>query len=599
MGLIGSNGAGKSTLFRLIAGDLASDGGNLSAPPRERIGYLSQSIPDSDESLIEFVLKADSERANLLAQEAATTDGHEIGLIHDRLSAIGAYDAPARAAEILAGLGFNEAEQQQPVNTYSGGFRMRAALAGVLFARPDILLLDEPTNHLDMESTIWLENFLKKQTCGLLLISHDRRLLDSLPQKILHLENGTTTLYGGNYTRFAKERAAKALANERARSKQEERRAHLQAFVDRFRAKNTKAKQAQSRIKMLEKMEVLPPVSTVSHVNLSLPTPGKLSPPILQLEKAAAGYTEKPVLKNVSLRIDMDDRIAILGANGNGKSTLAKMLAASLPLMDGNRVGHKKLRIGFFTQHQHETLNEDGTPFSHLAIKKPDASPQDIRDHLGRFGFSGDRGDQTIATLSGGEKTRLLFALLFLDKPHLLILDEPTNHLDMDTRDSLLDALNSFEGAVILIAHDFHLLQHVADRFLLVEKGTVAPFEDDLDAYERYILSQRRGKEAGSAKAEKKPDGKKEQRQKAAEQRQQTAPLRKKIAALEKEIAKLEKEEAGLEKQLADPALYEPGAPAGKVTTLNTSLADLRQKRESKEEEWMEASEELDNFSAE
>ena len=490
VGLVGRNGAGKSTLLKVILGQLAPDGGEIGWPRDWKIGAVAQEAPSGPDSLLDTVLAADFERSDLLAAAESETDPDAIGDIYTRLSAIDAYSAPARAAAILAGLGFSAEEQLRPCSEFSGGWRMRVALAAILFANPDLLLLDEPTNYLDLEGVLWLEDFLRRYRGTVLIVSHDRDLLNTAAEFILHLEQGKLTLYTGGYDMFVATRTAKRALDAAFAKKQEAARAHMQSFVDRFKAKASKARQAQSRMKMLAKMQVaeLPVDEHVAPIRI--PKPVEASPPLITMHNASVGYEAgKPILTRMSLRFDPDDRIALLGKNGNGKSTLAKLLADKLPLMDGELVRAKKWVPGYFAQHQLDELDGTATPIEALSRLRKHLRMEQVRAQLGGFGFSSDKAMTKIANLSGGERARLMLALATLDKPNMLILDEPTNHLDIDARSELLNALNDFDGAVILVSHDRRLLEATADRFLLVADGCVTPFDGDLDEYRRYLLS--------------------------------------------------------------------------------------------------------------
>src|SRR6266481_1117323 len=466
IGLVGRNGAGKSTLFNVILGRLHQDDGDIGWPSAWRVGAVAQEAPGTETSLLDTVLEADPERLALLAEAEHETDGHKLGDIYHRLDAIDAYTAPARAAEILAGLGFPEAEQSRPCFEFSGGWRMRVALAAILFASPDLLLLDEPTNYLDLEGVLWLEDFLRRYRGTVLIVSHDRDLLNTAPQFILHLEHGKLTLYSGGYDTFVATRTAKRALDAAFAKKQEAAREHMQAFVDRFKAKASKARQAQSRMKMLAKMQTIE-VPVDEHVApIRIPKPVDASPPLITMHNASVGYEPgKPILTHMSMRFDPDDRIALLGKNGNGKSTLAKLLAGKLPLMDGELVRARKLVAGYFAQHQLEELDGSLTPIETLSHLRRNLRMEQVRAQLGGFGFSSDKATTKVANLSGGERARLMLALATLDKPNMLILDEPTNHLDIDARAELLNALNDFGGAVVLVSHDRRLLEATTDRF--------------------------------------------------------------------------------------------------------------------------------------
>jgi ATP-binding cassette, subfamily F, member 3 len=484
VGLIGRNGTGKSTLLALILGTLQADAGGIEVSGGGRIGIVTQEAPGGDQTPIEHVLGADTERVALLAESEASPNAGRLALIHDRLTAIGAHAAPARAAAILAGLGFDEPMQRRPLSSFSGGWRMRVALSAVLFTEPELLLLDEPTNHLDLEAAAWLENFLRDYPHTLLIVSHDRSLLNAVPDHILHLDHAGLTLYTGGYDAFEEQRALRVAHSKAQAAKQEARRAHLQAFVDRFRAKASKARQAQSRLKMIAKMSPAAVVDDDPAITFDFPKPPELHPPLITIEKGAVGYTPgRPVLRQLNLRIDPDDRIALLGANGNGKSTLAKLLAGRMELQAGSQHRSRRLRTGYFAQHQIEDLIPEETPYDHLARLMPNRAPTELRSRLGHFGFSQDKAFVQVAALSGGERARLNFALVTHDAPSLMILDEPTNHLDVDSRAALATAINEFTGAVILISHDWYLLELTADRLWLIAGGRVTPYEGDLEAY--------------------------------------------------------------------------------------------------------------------
>jgi len=490
IGLVGRNGAGKSTLLKVILGQLAPDGGDVSWPRDWKIGAVAQEAPGGADSLLDTVLAADHERHTLLLAAETEIEPHALGYIYNRLDDIDAYSAPARAAAILAGLGFSAEEQLRPCSEFSGGWRMRVALAAILFASPDLLLLDEPTNYLDLEGVLWLEDFLRRYRGTVLIVSHDRDLLNTAAEFILHLEHGKLTLYTGGYNTFVATRTAKRALDAAFAKKQEAAREHMQAFVDRFKAKASKARQAQSRMKMLAKMQTIE-VPVDEHVApIRIPKPVEASPPLITMHNASVGYEPgKPILTHMSMRFDPDDRIALLGKNGNGKSTLAKLLAGKLPLMDGELVRARKLVAGYFAQHQLEELDGSLTPIETLSHLRRNLRMEQVRAQLGGFGFSSDKAMTKVANLSGGERARLMLALATLDKPNMLILDEPTNHLDIDARAELLNALNDFDGAVILVSHDRRLLEATTDRFLLVANGRVEPFDGDLDDYRRYLLS--------------------------------------------------------------------------------------------------------------
>jgi ATP-binding cassette subfamily F protein 3 len=589
IGLVGRNGAGKSTLLRAIAGDLAVDGGEIRLAARARLGRVKQEAPSGDASLIDTVLAADTERTALLA-EAETAEPHRLGEIHDRLIAIGADVAPSRAATILAGLGFNAEAQARPVESFSGGWRMRVALASALFAQPDLLLLDEPTNHLDLEATLWLETWLARFAGAALVVSHDRGLLDRCVDSIAHLDRGKISLTPGGYDEFVRIRTERAMQLASAAKKVSEQRAHMQAYVDRFRYKASKARQAQSRLKALEKLPQIESVVEDAPTRFNFPEPAQLSPPILALDRVSVGYDGTPVLRDLLLRVDMDDRIALLGANGNGKSTLAKLLAGRLPALAGELRRGPKLRVGYFAQHQEAELTASETPILHMARALPRATPPQVRGQLARFGLDADRASTRVENLSGGEKARLLLSLATRDAPQLLILDEPTNHLDIDAREALVRALADFPGAVLLITHDPHLVELVADRLWLVADGTVKPYDGDMDDY-RALLAER-ARPAKVDAATRRID-----RRDRAEARAATAPLRKRAKDAEGRIARLDSEKSSLERKLADPALYAAGR-AAEVTAAQTRLAAIARETDAAEADWLEATEALEAASA-
>jgi len=598
IGLVGRNGTGKSTLLRLIAGDLQPDGGSVEIGGGARIGYLRQEAPGGEQSLIDTVLAADTERTRLLREADTATDPERIAEIHTRLNDIGAHAAPGRAARLLAGLGFGEAAQQQPCSAFSGGWRMRVALAALLFSEPDILLLDEPTNHLDLESAIWLENYLKAWSGTLVLVSHDRELLNSVPHKIAHLEGGTLTLYQGGYDRFERTRRERLERLQHMAQEQEKERQRIMAFVNRFRANANRASQAQSRLKKLEKMEPMAPVLSETRTRFAFPEPAQLPPPLIALDEVAVGYTPgRPVLKGLKQRVDQDDRIALLGMNGNGKTTFARLLAGRLDGLSGTVTRHPDLRVGYFSQDQADELDLDGTPLTHMAALMPGASPTQLRSHLGRFGFTGEMADQAVRKLSGGEKARLLFALITRDAPQLLILDEPTNHLDIEARDALVEALNAYDGAVVLISHDPHLLDLVADRLWLVGDGSVRAFDGDLTAYRQYILERgRANRRAGDDKPAGGSASKKDKRKQAADQRAARAELRKRVKAAEREVERLTAEKDKLEARLADPGIYDD--PTADINALQKQLAEVQDSLARAEESWLEAQEALESGAA-
>ncbi len=592
VGLVGPNGAGKTTLFRLIRGELTLDGGEIELPARAKIGGVAQEAPASDVSLIETVLACDLERASLMAEAETATDAHRIADIQTRLADIDAWSAEARAATILKGLGFDEAAQQRPCSDFSGGWRMRVALAGVLFAEPDLLLLDEPTNYLDLEGALWLESYLQSYPHTVIVISHDRGLLNRAVGAILHLEERKLVLYQGNYDTFARTRAERRAVLAAAAKKQDERRAHLQSFVDRFRAKASKARQAQARVKMLEKMERITAPEEAAKRVFSFPQPDELSPPILALENASTGYGDKVVLRKLSLRIDQDDRIALLGRNGQGKSTLSKLFAGRLALMDGKMTSSSKLRIGYFAQHQVDELHLDETPLQHLQRERPDSAPSKLRAQLAGFGLGANQAETEVGRLSGGQKARLSLLLATLDAPHMLILDEPTNHLDIESREALVEALTAYSGAVILVSHDMHLLGLVADRLWLVKDGTVTPYEEDLEAYRKMLLTQDKPEKPG--KAEKAENAAPKPKRAS---RDEILALRSEARKCEARVAKIEEMRDKLATKLANPELYEDGR-AGELETWNRKYAEVMDGLHRAEALWEAAMEKLETAEA-
>ncbi len=597
VGLVGRNGAGKTTLLRLIAGELAPDEGGLSVPRATRIGWVAQEAPGGPESLIEFVLAADRERTRLLTEAETAQDPARIADIHQRLGDIGAYAAPAKAARILAGLGFDEAAQQRACAELSGGWRTRVALAAVLFTEPDLLLLDEPTNYLDLEGTLWLEDYLRDYPHTVLIVSHDRDLLNRAVTSILHLHQGRLTLYSGGYDQFEETRREKQRLDLKLRKKQEDERRHIEAFIVRFKAKASKATQAQSRIKALARMQPIAEEIEERVAPFVLPNPAKaLASPLVRLEGAAVGYAPgEPVLRGLDLRLDADDRVGLLGANGNGKSTFAKLVAGRMAPMAGRRYASDKTTVGYFAQHQMEDLPPHLTPYDHMLRLMPEASEAQRRSRLGALGFGIDKADTRAEKLSGGEKARLLLALAAFHGPHLLILDEPTNHLDVDAREALARALNAYEGAVILISHDRHLVDACADRLWIVRGGTVRPYEGDMGTYRAECLAERGGepvapRSAGAAKANGLARlSPQEARRLAAEARAALAPLKRKVTAAEAEIEGLTRQIAAIDASLADGALYT--RDAARAQALARERGALERAREAAEEAWLAASE--------
>ncbi|AZQ67190.1 ABC-F family ATP-binding cassette domain-containing protein [Silicimonas algicola] len=544
VGFVGRNGTGKTTLFRLIRGELVLEGGDIRVPKGARIGGVAQEVPGSETSLLDTVLEADTERASLMAEAETATDPTRIAEIQTRLADIDAWSAEGRASAILKGLGFTTEEQGMPCSAFSGGWRMRVALAGVLFSAPDLLLLDEPTNYLDLEGALWLESYLASYPHTVIVISHDRGLLNRAVTSILHLEDRKLTLYQGSYDTFAETRAARLAVAEAENRKQEARRAHLQSFVDRFRAKASKAVQAQSRLKMIARMKPISSPQEAALRRFTFPEPEELSPPIINMESTSVGYDGRAVLSKLNLRIDQDDRIALLGRNGEGKSTLSKLLAGKLDPLGGRITRARKLRIGYFAQHQLDELHIDETPLDHIRRLRPGETPAKLRARLAGFGIGAEQADTVAGRLSGGQKARLSLLLATLDAPHMLILDEPTNHLDMESREALIEALTAYSGAVILVSHDMHLLSHVADALWLVKDGRVAPWDGDLEDYRRMLLDMPAPK-----------SGKKERAPSAS--RHDIAQLRQAVSDAESRVGKLSEMREKLSVKLADPAIYE------------------------------------------
>ncbi len=581
VGIVGRNGTGKTTLFRLIRGELALEGGSISLPQRARIGGVAQEVPGNAVSLIDTVLSFDSERTELLEKSSSETDGARIAEIQTRLADIDAWSAEARASAILKGLGFTYEEQAMPCSAFSGGWRMRVALAGVLFAAPDLLLLDEPTNYLDLEGALWLETYLARYPHTVLIISHDRGLLNRAVGAILHLEDRKLTLYQGGYDKFAETRAARLMAAQSEAKKQEARRAHLQSYVDRFRYKADKARQAQARIKALARMQPISAPQEAALRRFTFPTPEELSPPILRLEGASVGYDGAAVLSRLDLRIDQDDRIALLGRNGEGKSTLSKLLAGKLQVIEGRVHKAAKLRVGYFAQHQVDELHLDETPLDHIRRLRPTETPAKLRARLAGFGIGPEQAETIVQNLSGGQKARLSLMLATVDAPHMLILDEPTNHLDIESREALVEALTAYSGAIILVSHDMHLLGLVADRLWLVNGGRVAPFEGDLEGYRAMLLGgQDSDKPAPSKTAKpKKPS------------REALLKLRQDVKKCEERIEKLHVMEKKVADKLADPALYDD---IHGVTEWQKKYAEIENGLALAEQLWLEAQERLE-----
>lgn len=585
VGLVGPNGCGKSTLFRVLKGELETEQGTVFFPRDYNVVFVEQEfLPDElTMPILAFILQKDRERAELL-QRLQTASGEELAAIHERLNIIGAAAAEARAAEILHGLGFSHEDLTRPVSEFSGGWRMRLALAAALFRPSDILLLDEPTNHLDLEASLWLENHLEKYRGTLLIISHDRHILNLLCRYIIHFDGGRLVTYSGNYDTFQQTRARQKEVLQRQAARQEEKRRHLQSFVDRFRYKASKAKQAQSRIKMLEKLETITLMNDPAATVFDFPEPEDLPPPLLTIEDGSAGYGDKTVLRRLNIQIVDNDRIALLGANGNGKSTLAKVVSGRLPLQAGTMRCSGKLKVGYFAQHQAEELPLEQTACEFMSSLLPDKTEAQVRAHLARFGLNREKALTMIAKLSGGEKARLLFAAMTYNAPQLLILDEPTNHLDIDGREALIKVLNEYGGSVILITHDLHLIELIADDLWLVKNGTCRPYDGDLEDYKKLLLERDR---PAPPKTSAKPVPASAEKDSRAEKKQLQSRLKK----LEKELEQLNKEKEDIENQFQN--LMSPS----EIVRKQKELAVIAQKLEESESLWLELSEKLESIS--
>jgi len=595
VGLVGRNGSGKTTLLRLILGEIHNDGGDIQTPGKWRIGAVAQEAPGGEETLIEVVLAADEERARLLEEAETATEAKRISEIHLRLTDIEAHTAPSRAAAILAGLGFDEEAQNRACREFSGGWRMRVALGAALFAAPEILLLDEPTNYLDLEGALWLENFIRRYPHTILIVSHDRELLNRSVNAILHLRDGQLKLYTGGYDRFEKQRREDQANQLSSKKKQDDQRRHIQDFVDRFRAQANKARQAQARLKVLEKMKPIaaeidndvPPFSFLGPEK-------KLGDPLVAIEDAVIGYDPAtPILKDLNLRIDINDRIALLGANGNGKSTFAKFVANRIQPFEGTRKASKKMGIGFFAQHQLDDLKPDQSAYDHISELMEGATVAQKRAKLGAIGFGSEKADTKADKLSGGEKARLLFAIAAFYRPHLFIFDEPTNHLDVDSREALIRAINDYEGAVILISHDRHLIEACVDRLWIVNNGTVTSYDGDLDSYgadclrERDIRPNKKAANGGAPKISRA-----EQRRLKAEERSKMSPLRKQAQKFEKDIERHNKRIAQIDGRLSDGTIFENDPK--RASELSTERGQLVKAKDEAEESWMEILEKLE-----
>jgi ATP-binding cassette subfamily F protein 3 len=589
VGLIGRNGAGKSTLMKVMIGQLEPDDGEIEMPRRSRLGYIAQEAPSGEATPFDTVLAADTERARLLAEAETCIDPDRLGDVHDRLLAIDAYSAPARAARILIGLGFDEAMQAQPLDSFSGGWKMRVALAALLFSQPDLLLLDEPSNHLDLEATLWLENFLRSYPGTLIVISHERDLLNNVVDNILHLQAGKLTLYPGGYDSFERQRAERAAQLAAAKAAQDAQRAKLEDYVRRNSARASTAKQAQSRAKMLAKMQPVVAMLEDPSLSFDFPSPDELRPPLITLDRAAVGYAaDTPVLRRLNLRIDPDDRIALLGCNGNGKTTLARLLAGQLEAMEGGIHTAGKLAIGYFTQYQVEELAGDATPLVHMTRAMDGKPPLAVRAQLGRFGFSGDKANTPVSLLSGGERARLALALVTRDAPHLLILDEPTNHLDVDAREALVQALNAYEGAVILISHDRHMVELTADRLVLVDEGTAVPYDGSIEDYIDFVLGRNPPK--GDSKPRPAPSSRKQPAASWEEMRE----LRKQVTRAEAAIGRFQAQIEEIDRAMVDPSGRPQAMARLTIAELATRRAGLCDELAAAETQWLELSERLE-----
>ena len=596
IGLIGRNGAGKSTLVRVIAGMLEADSGSVAMPRGSRLGYIAQEAPGGDATPFETVLAADTERAALMAESETCSDPHRLGDLHERLIAIEAHSAPARAARILVGLGFDEEAQSRPLESFSGGWRMRVALAALLFSQPDVLLLDEPSNHLDLEAVLWLEDFLRSYPATILLVSHERDFLNNVVDHILHLSGGKLTLYPGGYDAFERQRAERQAQLASAKAKQDVMRERLRDYVARNSARASTAKQAQSRAKALAKLQPVAELIDDPSLSFDFPPPDELRPPLITLDLASVGYGETPVLQRLNLRIDPDDRIALLGRNGNGKTTLARLLAAQLTPMDGTMTASGKMRVGYFTQYQVEELDRAETPLQHMTAQMKGATPAAVRAQLGRFGFAGPKATTEVGKLSGGERARLALALITRDAPHMLILDEPTNHLDVDAREALVQALNDYTGAVVIVSHDRHMLEMTADRLVLVDRGIAKEFDGSIDDYIAFVLARdpapERRDEVGRAV------NKKDQRKANAEAREKSQVLRKRARTAETELERLTKERSAIDQAMFDPGSAAPALASLTMTDLMKRRAAIETRIEAAEAAWLEASEALEGIAA-
>ena len=601
VGLVGKNGCGKSTLFSLLKGELDADAGNVTIPPNWVMAWVNQETPASDIPAIEYVIDGDREFRQIEQQLSLAyerNDGNEIGILHSKLDVIQAWDIQARAAALLDGLGFTQQPLQQPVRNFSGGWRMRLNLAQALICRADLLLLDEPTNHLDLDAVIWLEKWLQSFTGTLILISHDRDFLDPIINKVLHIEQQQLFEYSGNYSSFERQRAAKLAQQQSLYQQQQARVAHLQSYIDRFRAKASKARQAQSRIKMLERMEMIASAHVDNPFHFNFRKPDSLPSPLLKLNNVSVGYADKLILNKIKLNLVPGSRIGLLGKNGAGKSTLVKLLAGTLAPLQGEVSLAKEIKLGYFAQHQLEYLRADQTPLWHMMSLAPQEKEQVLRNFLGGFGFRGDKVNEITEYFSGGEKARLVLALIVWQRPNLLLLDEPTNHLDLDMRQALTDALLDFEGALILVSHDRHLLRATTDEFYLVHNGQVAPFEGDLTDYQHWLTEQQKQRSGSVSKVVEEvnhepAENKKDKKRREADLRMQTQPLRKQLEKCEQQMMALEQQLNDIETKLATNHLYE-AAYKKELTDLLEQQVLLKHKKEEMELEWFDLHDKLD-----
>jgi ATP-binding cassette, subfamily F, member 3 len=596
LGVVGRNGCGKSTLFAALKGELEGDAGTLELPSRLRLAAVDQETPALPDAAIDYVLGGDVEVAAVLRAEAAAAaaeDHEEVANLHLRIEELNGYDARARAGRLLHGLGFSADTHEQAVASFSGGWRVRLNLARALMAPSDLLLLDEPTNHLDLDAVLWLEEWLRRYPGTLLVISHDREFMDGVISHTMHLHDGKAKLYTGDYTAFERQRSEHLRQQQITHEKEQAERAHLQSFVDRFKATASKAKQAQSRMKRLEKLAGTEAVRAERSFNFSFAKPEKVPTSMLRLDHVDAGYGKNTILLDVGFGLEAGDRIGLLGPNGAGKSTLVKSLVGELAPLVGERSAHRDLRIGYFAQHTVESLRAGASPFDHMYDKAPTASQQQLRDFLGTWNFPGDRAFEPVDAFSGGERARLALALLAWDKPNVLLLDEPTNHLDLDMREALADALSDFAGAIVLVSHDRHLLGMVCDEFWRVADGTVEAFDGDLDDYARWLRSRGSAAKRPANVVVVAPENNRDKRKLTAEQREKEKPLRQRAKKLETQVATLEKELAAIEVRLADPKVYE--SASADAVTLGKRQGELRREKDELEVEWLGLLEQIED----